>query len=243
VLSWNMDIVLLAILTLIASGVGTLTGFGTSTIMVPVVAFFFPLPVTLIFVGIIHFFSDIWKIILFKRGVQWKVLLSFGLPGIVASLIGAKVILHAPQENLLKILGIILIAYTSFLFYKPKFRLPANVPVGIFGGALSGFVAGIFGIGGAVRGMFLSAYNLKKDVYIFTSGAIALVIDTSRLFVYWGEGTKLNERLLWGFLIFVPVSLLGAEFGKRLIDRIPQKEFRKIVGVFLFLTGVKLLLY
>jgi uncharacterized protein len=47
-----MDIALIAALTLVASAVGTLTGFGTSTIMVPVLASFLPVPQVLLLVGI-----------------------------------------------------------------------------------------------------------------------------------------------------------------------------------------------
>lgn len=49
-----MDMVLIAILTFFASGIGTLTGFGTTTIMVPVLLSFVPLAEALLFVGIIH---------------------------------------------------------------------------------------------------------------------------------------------------------------------------------------------
>jgi uncharacterized membrane protein YfcA len=54
-----VDIALIALLTFLASGVGTLTGFGTSTIMVPVMASSFPLPqdrfrtVIAIFLGLV----------------------------------------------------------------------------------------------------------------------------------------------------------------------------------------------
>jgi uncharacterized protein len=57
-----VDIVLVAVLTLVASAVGTMTGFGTSTIMVPALARFFPLAQVLLLVGIIHWFGNIWKI-------------------------------------------------------------------------------------------------------------------------------------------------------------------------------------
>jgi hypothetical protein len=56
-----MDIALIALVTLIASAVGTLTGFGSSTIMVPARVLFDPLPQTLLLVGIVHWFGDIWK--------------------------------------------------------------------------------------------------------------------------------------------------------------------------------------
>ena len=61
-----IEIVSVALLTILASGVGTLTGFGTSTILVPVLVFVFPLPQTLLLVGVIHWFGNVWKVWLFE---------------------------------------------------------------------------------------------------------------------------------------------------------------------------------
>src|SRR3989344_1695951 len=106
-----MEIFLIAALTLVASFVGTISGFGLSTVMLPVLVLFFPLPIALLFVGIIHAFSDLWKIILFKHAFDQRIILMFGIPGIIASLIGAKIVLSTPQTTLLQLFGLILIAY------------------------------------------------------------------------------------------------------------------------------------
>ena len=98
---------LLCLLTLIAAGVGTATGFGTSTIMIPVLTLFLPLPVSLLFVGIIHLCGDIWKVLLFKRGFDWKLILFFGLFGIAASYLGATLSFYAEELPLKRILGVV----------------------------------------------------------------------------------------------------------------------------------------
>ena len=54
-----MEIVLLVLLTFFASIIGTLAGFGTSTIMVPILSLFYPFSLVLFFVGIIHWFEDV----------------------------------------------------------------------------------------------------------------------------------------------------------------------------------------
>ncbi|MDD2341139.1 MAG: sulfite exporter TauE/SafE family protein, partial [Methanosarcina sp.] len=63
------EITYIALLTLLASLIGTLAGFGISTIMVPVLLIVLPLPQTLLLVGIIHWFNDIWKLLLFWEGI------------------------------------------------------------------------------------------------------------------------------------------------------------------------------
>jgi hypothetical protein len=48
----------------------------------------------------------------------------------------------------------------------------------------------------AARCAFLATYDLPKEVYIFTAGAIGLAIDTGRLATYWWQGAQLDDRLL-----------------------------------------------
>lgn len=79
-----MEIILITFVVIIASSVGTLTGLGISTLMVPVLLSFYPVPQTLLFVGIIHWFGSIWKLLLLRKGFQWMLILSFGIPGIAA---------------------------------------------------------------------------------------------------------------------------------------------------------------
>ena len=235
-----MEIIALGLLTFIASTVGTLAGFGTSTIMLPILLLFIPYPVALLFVGIIHFFDDVWEIVLFRRSANWKLLLGFGVPGVIASYLGARLSIIGPQTVLTRLLGVLIIFYVFLILAKPKIKIPANTASAGMGGTLSGLVAGIFGMGGPVRAMFLSAFNLPKETYLFTSGAIALFIDPSRLITYFLSGTRLPQNLLWGLLIFVPITFIGSWVAKRLVSKIPQKSFRKVVAVFLLLIGIRL---
>lgn len=235
--------ILLCLLTLVASGIGTATGFGTSTVMIPLMALFVPLPIALLFVGIIHLCGDVWKVLLFKRGFDWKLILGFGLAGIVASFLGASLSLHAQGLPLKRVLGAFLILYVVYLLLKRDWALPKTHGTAVCGGLLSGLFAGFFGVGGAVRGAFLTAFNLPKEVYIFTSGLIALFIDVTRVSRYIWGGTRLEQDLLVALVLSIPVSFVGAYAAKRFLDRLPQKFFRIFVGAFLALVGAKLLIW
>jgi len=238
-----MEILSITILTIIAGGVGTLTGFGTSTIMVPVLLLYFPLPQTLLLVGIIHWFGDIWKIALFRKGMNWRLILLFGIPGALFTFFGARLVFSVPETLLSQILGGFLLAYVTFLFAKPSFKFTQTPFTAITGGVLSGFFAGIFGVGGAIRGAFLSVFDLKKAVYISIAGAIGLAIDTARIATYVSSGAMLPNQLWRGLLVFIPASLLGAQLAKKIVDTIPQENFRTVVAVFLLIVGVKLLFF
>lgn len=236
-----MEIFYIALLTLIAATIGTITGFGTSTIMIPVLVRFFP-PVEAIFlVAIVHWFGDVWKILLFRKGINWRLIGLFGLIGLATSYFGAFVSLGANEQILLRLLGMFLAGYALFLVFQFKFKIPAGNMTALSGGALSGFFAGMFGIGGAMRGMFLSAFDLPKAVYIATAGAIGIMVDSTRIIAYFTGGATLPKELWRGLVLFIPVSFFGAQIAKRIVDKIPQNKFRVVIAVFLFVIGVTLI--
>lgn len=238
-----MEIFYIAILTFAASIVGTMTGFGSSTIMIPILIVFLPPVETIFLVAIIHWFGEIWKIVLFRQGLNLKLIISFSIIGLLASYFGASISVDFDEKILLSLLGGFLTAYAIFLLIKLKFKVKAGAVTALTGGALSGFFSGMFGMGGTIRGAFLSAFNLPKAVYIATSGAIGMICDVARIITYWENDVTLPNRLWYGLIVFILVSFFGAKFAKKIINKIPQGKFRIVIAVFLLLIGIKLLVY
>jgi uncharacterized membrane protein YfcA len=181
---------------LLASVIGTLEGFGISTIMIPVLMIILPLPQTLLLVGIIHWSNYIWKMLLFRKGIRWKLFLAFSLLGIFTSFMGSSLSLRIAQEILSRALGVFLIAYVLFISFKRTFKLSQRLSVAISGGALTGFFAGLFGMGGKINAVSLSAFNLEKAVYIATAGTISFVIDSTRIATYIEIGVRPEPAIL-----------------------------------------------
>ena len=239
-----MQVIYLTLLTIAASTLGTVTGFGISTIMVPIVLLFLPFPQTLLLVGVIHWFGDIWKMLLFKKGLNWKIILSFGIPGILAASLGARLVIELPESLLSRFVGILLLGYVIYLFLNPSFKTKPTTLSGVLGGMGSGFLGGLTGVGGgALRSIVLTAFNLPKEIYIFTSGVLGFAIDASRIATYFLEGIKINQNLSLGLILFIPASFLGAKIAQKIVNKIPQGTFRKIVGVFLLAVGLKFALW
>ena len=168
-----MQILYISLLTFLAGILGTITGFGISTLMVPVVLLFLPLPETLLFVGVVHWFGDLWKMYFFKRGIDWKLLIYFGVPGVILAFIGASLVLTLPERLSSQVVGAILITYVAYLIFKPDFKIKKSPLAAGLGGAGSGFLGGLTGVGGgALRAIVLTAFNVPKSTYIFTSGLL-----------------------------------------------------------------------
>jgi len=236
-------IILLIISTFIASMFGTFTGFGISTVLIPLFILFFPPQVTLLMVGIIHWFNNVWRITLFRKGLVYRLVLYFGVPGVLLSFMGARLSVEIPQTILTRAIGVVIILYVLFTYVKEDFKVKADKKNAFLGGSLYGFSSGISGIGGEIRSMFLLAYKLPKSVYIATTGAISLTVDTTRIITYVYGGARLSTLLLYAAPILIAGTLIGAYFGKNIVDKIPKEKFRTVVGIFLFLIAIKMIIW
>lgn len=236
-----MGLLVIAAITLIASFVGTVTGFGISLLMMPVLLLTYPLPETLLFAGIIHWFDNIWKMFFFHKGIRWRLILVFGFAGAIGGYAGAKLSFEVAEQVLTKGVALFILAYLVFLAFRPRWKLRHTDANAAVGGGASGFMAGIIGLGGALRSVFLSAYDLPKAVYLFTVGAVATMTDTTRIWTYWSGGTRLDSALTTALIVCIPLSLVGAWLGKIMVDKIPQTLFRSVVAVFLLIVAVQLL--
>lgn|SRR3989344_2187008 len=228
-------------LTFVSSAIGTATGFGSSTILLPVLAIFYPFQEMLLFVGVLHLANDVWKVILFRDGLRWDVVARFGVAGAFAGVLGAELTLDFPEEALARILGFLILLFAVFTLWDPAVRFPTHRRAQVAGGATSGFLAGLTGIGGPVHALALAEMKFPKHVFLATAGAIAIAIDLPRLTVYWLEGIRIRPDLLWPLPLFLIASFFGAELARKYVDAIPEKRFHKLVLGFLAMVGFYLL--
>ncbi|OGK10750.1 sulfonate transporter [Candidatus Roizmanbacteria bacterium RIFCSPHIGHO2_01_FULL_35_10] len=224
----------------LAEVVGTVAGFGSSTIFLPLALLFIDFKNALVLVAFFHIMGNIGRIGFFRKGLNIELLIKFGVPSIFFTIVGALLVSLITQNILKGILGIFLISYSLYSLWRKNFRIESSTPVVIVGGSLSGFLAGLIGTGGALRGAFLTGFGLTKEKYIATAASIALAVDLTRIPVYLGQGF-LENRYYWYLPILFVLALLGSFTGKKIVKVFPYKIFRRIVLVSLLLVGLKFL--
>jgi len=126
------------------------------------------------------------------------------------------------------LLGALLVCMGVLMLVRTHWKLKATKGNAIWGGAVSGAIAGLAGTGGAVRGVTLAAFGLSKNAFVSTSAWIDMGVDLSRSVVYASQGF-----MSAGVLAYLPAmavaSFGGSWIGKQLLVRIPQESFRNIV--------------
>src|ERR687889_1311477 len=205
-----------------------MAGFGSSTIFLPLALLFVDFKTAIILVAIFHLFGNLSRIIFFREGFDKRIILQFGVPSIIFSLLGALLIGALPQPILKLVLGIFLITTSASFLIRPGLKLPANTSTFIAGGSATGFITALVGTGGALRATLLQGFNIEKVKYIATAATIALATDATRIPVYISQGFLTEQYYLYLPILFV-IALTGSFIGRRIVKKIDQEKFRKIV--------------
>ncbi|MFN0203005.1 MAG: sulfite exporter TauE/SafE family protein [Bacteroidia bacterium] len=221
----------------VAEIIGTVSGFGSSILFVPLASLFFDFQVVLGITAVFHVFSNLSKIALFREGVDKNIVLKLGIPAVIFVILGGFLSKVVPQKELelgmnlfLLLLSVILIIFSQKTIEKSNTNL-------VVGGVLSGFLAGLIGTGGTIRGLTLAAFNLEKNIFLATSALIDLGVDVSRSVVYFFNGYLVQE-FLFTIPILIIISIVGSWIGKKILEKISQQIFKYIVLGVIILTAI-----
>lgn len=105
-------------------------------------------------------------------------------------------------------------------------------------GGVTGIANGLFGSGGGMLSVpLLENTGLEAKKAHASSIAITLPLSVVSTFVYSLKG-HINYSLA---LKFIPLGLLGAIAGSWLLKKISNKILKKIFGVILIISGIRML--
>ncbi len=231
------EIIIFIVLALIAEVMGTIGGFGSSLLFVPLASFFFDFQSVLGITALFHVFSNISKITLFREGFRKSLILWMGVPALLGVTMGAVLSAMLNPWWLEASLSLLLVALSLFFLLRRDLELNPTHTLSLWSGLISGFLAGLVGTGGSVRGLALAAFNLEKEVFIATSAMIDLGVDSTRAVVYSLNGF-VHTHDLWLIPILIVVGFVGSWIGKNLLVKIPQANFRSLVLVIILITGI-----
>ena len=170
-------------------------------------------------------------------------LLGFGLASAGGGLAGALVHAWLSSRVLTIVFGVLLMlaALAEITGWMEKVRW--GRPFAWFAGALSGAFGGLVGNQGSIRSAAMLGFGIPKEAFVATATAIGLFVDIARLPVYlvtqWGEIVAIWQLLFAATLGVV----LGTAVGARLVKRISQHVFHRVVAVLLLALGTYMVLF
>ena len=255
-----MDYLLVTSASLLVAALTLFSGFGLGTLLLPVFALFFPLPLAVGATAIVHLANNLFKLILVGRHASAPVILRFGVPAIPAAFVGAIVLLQISGRTPLvtyhlggrafDLTWIGLAMGTLLTIFALADLLPwfENLRVApkwlLVGGGISGFFGGVSGHQGALRAAFLSNCGLSRDAFIGTSVVCATLVDLTRLGVYGltvfqHDATGLRDPKTQSLLLAATLAaFVGSFLGARLVKKVTLETVRRVVGALLLVLGL-----
>lgn len=236
-----MNIPALALLIGGGSLIGSFTGFGTSTLLIPLLIIWYNLPTTLIIAGTAHIFTNSSRALVHITAISWKLVAWFTPIAVCTAFIGAQLTHTLDQVLVLRILGLLLVCYAIFNIWFRSIALRANATTLVLGGAAYGFIEGLTGTGGILRAALFIAYPLSSTAYIATNAIIALIVDIARLIVY----THHIPFLIFSwkaYIFFALTATVGASIGRFLVQHMKGTHVRMIVLYAILIVGIKLII-
>ncbi len=252
-----MEEVILSVVAFFASVLTFFCGFGLGTVLTPVFMIYFPVGTAIALTGVVHFFNNLFKLMLVGRHADRQVLIRFGIPAVIAATFGSLLLLNITalqplftyhlfgqtlEVSVAKLIIAILLIIFSMMDLFPRFgRLQFGKDKLPLGGALSGFFGGLSGHQGALRSAFLIKAGLSREGFVATSVVVSVFVDLVRLGVYAGGFIVPDIRANLNSVLCATFSAIaGAYLGNKLLKKITLRFLQAIVAVMLIVFSIAL---
>jgi hypothetical protein len=220
-----------------------LTGFGSALVVVPLLAWQWPLPAVVALTLLMDVPASAFHSGLNWRQVQWRELRRL-LPGMVlGTLLGLWLMQYMNSRWPLFMLGLY-VAAVGINALRPKSAQPQPTtpawawPVG----AAIGLVEMIFGTAGPLVVAWLSRRLTDvQQMRASTPLVISVAAATVLLGMAW-EGRLSSDWIWQRWTVLIGVALAGVWLGHRLAHRVPVARLRQIICGLLVVSGLMLAL-
>ena len=232
---------LVAAAGLLAGALASIVGFGIGSLLTPVLALEAGTKVAVAAVSIPHFIGTAVRFAQLHGHVDRRVFIRFGLMSAAGGLTGALLHAWAPTGTLSLVFGtlLILVAFSEFTGYSRRLRFEG--PLAWIAGGVSGLLGGLVGNQGGIRSGALVGFHLKRDAFVATATAIGLVVDAARMPVYFATEREAVLAIWPSVLIATATVVIGTLVGRRVLSRIPETWFHRIVAIVLFVLGTAMI--
>jgi uncharacterized membrane protein YfcA len=243
-----MDLIIVSLVALLASGLTLFSGFGLGSLLMPVVALFFPLEVAIGITAIVHLANNLFKVTLLGKHTEWSVFLRFGGPALVAAVFGAWMLgWLAENETLITyswlghdmittplrlIVGGLILLFVLLEFSRWFAALALDRKFLPVGGIISGFFGGLSG----------HQARLTKEQFVATGVMVAVVVDVTRLLVYGKDMAANASQIVWPLVISATLcAFFGAWLGRKLLKKVTIKVVHLLVSGLLTVVSLGLM--
>lgn len=232
------EVVLIFVMAFGAAFVQRVTGFGFGIFIMTVLPYLLPsygeattLSGMLSIMTAIPILGYIWN------NLDWRKLLPIMITFLVTSWMAVQLVSLAGDGLLKRILGGVLIfASVWFYFFNDRIKVNPTMPIQISMGTLSGFMGGLFGMQGPPAVLYFLSVARDKNQYMALAQAYFLIGNVV-MTIYRAQSGYLTKAVGIGWLYGVVAVILAVWIGGKVFERISVQTLRKIVYIYMAISG------
>ena len=234
-MSWEVAVVLASVL---AGAIASVAGFGIGSILTPLLALQLGTQLAVAAVSIPHLAGTALRFVMLRKSLDMRVLRDFGLASAAGGLTGALLHARAADTALRVVFGLLLLLAAASELLGLARRVRLSRTGALAAGAVSGLFGGLVGNQGGIRSAAMLALPLRRDAFVATGTATALIVDGARMPVYFASsGSRLAE--VWPVILLASIGVVvGTLAGRSALARIPEARFRAGIAVLLGFLGI-----
>jgi uncharacterized membrane protein YfcA len=218
--------------------IAAISGFGIGSVLTPVFSTFVDTKLAVAAVSIPHVIGTFIRFLRLRKHIDRSLALSFGAASAAGGILGAVLNAYANAPVLRNVFaGLLVFAGLSGVTGVAE-RIKLHGVWKWLGGFASAAFGGLVGNQGGIRSAAMLGFDLEKQSFVATATAIALVVDAARMPVYLLDQ---HERLFSIFpmlLVSIAGVIIGTIAGSHLLNRIPERSFKRLVSVVVLVLGI-----
>ena len=219
---------------------------GLGIIMILFLNTVFPIHVSIALSGILAIGIQIAKASHFRSAIRWDIVWWYALPGVPAAYLAGTLLFAIPSRAIELAIGTFC-AWTALREIFPglldkSLRLRPKRATLVIGGTLNGLVAGLIGNGNMLRAPLLLAFGLRKEIFIGTSGLIALILNMGRTVAY-AKQIPWEPDMVTLIVTMIPVMYGSVIIGKKLLHYVSERMFEVLQAGIMATGAIRFLFF
>ncbi len=216
----------LAAVAVVTSFISGIFGMAGGMLLIGFLLLMLPVPVAMVFHGVIQIAANGWRSWLWRHHINWRVVAEFGLGSLFSLLVFSSFAFVPPKWAVLMAVGL-----TPFIALAVPQTIAPNIErrgQAFLAGAIGGALQLVSGVTGPILDVFYVRTGMSRQTNVSTK-ACAQVMGHLTKVIYFGTlvanpgGRGLEQWLVMAFAAVFAV--IGTTLSRSVLDKLSDKQF------------------
>jgi uncharacterized membrane protein YfcA len=216
----------LAAVAVVTSFISGIFGMAGGMLLMGFLLMMLPVPVAMVFHGIIQIAANGWRSYLWRHHINWSVVAEFGLGSLFSLLVFSSFAFVPPKSMVLLVIGL-----TPFIALSVPQRIAPNIEMrgqAFLAGAIGGALQLVSGVTGPILDIFYVRTGMSRQMNVSTKSAAQVMGHIVKVAYFGGlvanpGGRDLEQWLVMAYAIVF--AIVGTNLSRRVLDKLSDRQF------------------